>query len=298
MSEFPEYELAGIETIARGICIQNGNVLLCKAKGGSSTYLPGGHIEFGETAAQALIREINEEMGVDATTGRLIGVVENSFLQHGKPHAEINLVHVLNLPKGVAAQAKEDWIDFEWWPVERLGEANLLPAEMGRIVGELAGRSPAISTRRPDRALSREEALAILDRVETATVSLVTEDGPYGFPISPVCINGKLYFHSAMEGRKVEALQRDARVWISAFTDVQAATDKFTTYFESAMAWGILEHVENPAEVRMALKALCEKFTPTNMPDFDHALARSLSRTAVYALKLDNVSGKAKRRAR
>ena len=298
MSDFPEYELAGIETIARGICIQNGNVLLCKAKGGATTYLPGGHIEFGETARQALVREIQEEMGVDATAGRFVDVVENSFLQHGKPHAEINLVYVLELPEGVAAEALEDWIDFEWWPIDEIENANLLPGAMVKIVERVAGCSPAVPTRRADRALPREEALAVLARAETATVSVITEEGPYGFPISPVCVNGKLYFHSAMEGRKVDALAKDPRVWISAFTDVQAATDKFTTYFESAMAWGVLERVNDPEEMRIALKALCEKFTPTNMPDFDNALARSLFRTAVFALKLDNVSGKAKRRCR
>ena len=35
--EFPEYELAGIETIARGVCVKEGKLLLCRAKGGSST---------------------------------------------------------------------------------------------------------------------------------------------------------------------------------------------------------------------------------------------------------------------
>ena len=56
-----EYELAGIEVIARGVCVAGGRVLLCRAKGGSSTYLPGGHVEFGETGREALVREMREE---------------------------------------------------------------------------------------------------------------------------------------------------------------------------------------------------------------------------------------------
>ena len=150
--------------------------------------------------------------------------------------------------------------------------------------------------RRRDRELTRDEALAILSRAEVATVSVVTADGPYGFPVSPVVVDGTLYFHSATEGRKIRALASDSRVWISAFTDVVAATDKFTTYFESAMAWGELRRVADPGEARRALEALCRKFTPSNMADFDNALARSLPATAVYALRLDHVSGKAKRR--
>ena len=134
MAEYPEYELAGIETIARGICIQNGKVLLCRAKGGATTYLPGGHIEFGEKGCEALAREMREEMGVDAAVGKMAGVVENQFIQHGKPHAEINLVYSMTLPAGTAAEAKEDWIAFEWRALEDLDGANLLPAEMVPLI--------------------------------------------------------------------------------------------------------------------------------------------------------------------
>jgi ADP-ribose pyrophosphatase YjhB (NUDIX family) len=130
-----EYELAGIETIARGVAIIDGEVLLCRAKGGRSSYLPGGHIEFGETAREALVREIREEMGVEATTGRFLGAVENSFMQHGKPHAEINLVFELKFATVPAAEAKEDWIEFEWRRLEELGDANLLP-EAFRVLSE------------------------------------------------------------------------------------------------------------------------------------------------------------------
>ena len=140
--EFKEYEFAGIETIARGVCVRDGKLLLCRAKGGSSTYLPGGHIEFGETGRQALVREVKEELGVESSTGAFLGVVENSFLQHGKPHAEINLVYELKLGTGnggledsrigglgelPALQSREAWIEFEWCDLNRLDEANLLP---------------------------------------------------------------------------------------------------------------------------------------------------------------------------
>jgi 8-oxo-dGTP pyrophosphatase MutT (NUDIX family) len=123
-----EYELAGIETIARGVAIVDGSILLCRAKGGKSSYLPGGHIEFGETAREALVREIREELGVEAQTGRFLGAVENSFLQRGRPHAEINLVFELKFAVKPEALAKEDWIEFEWRRLENLEKANLLPS--------------------------------------------------------------------------------------------------------------------------------------------------------------------------
>ena len=138
---FHEYEVSGIENIARGVCVGKGHVLLCRPKNGGYTYLPGGHIEFGEKGAEALRREVREELGLDSTVGELLGVVESSFVQHGKPHAEISLVYRLDvafapdeedgLPR---VPSREDWIEFVWWPVDRLDEANLLPPEMKKHV--------------------------------------------------------------------------------------------------------------------------------------------------------------------
>jgi 8-oxo-dGTP pyrophosphatase MutT (NUDIX family) len=128
-----------IETIARGVCAADGKVLLCRAKGGSSTYLPGGHIEFGETAAEALVREMKEESGLDFRVGKFLGVLENSFLQHGEKHCEINLVYEMSFASGrggaeTAVDALEPWIEFEWRSADDLASANLLPAEISKFI--------------------------------------------------------------------------------------------------------------------------------------------------------------------
>ena len=125
-----------VETIARGVAVRDGKVLLCRAKGGQSTYLPGGHIEFGETGREALVREVKEELGTDSTAGEFLGVVENSFDQHGKRHCEINLVYRLDLASD-AAESQEDWISFEWCDLAELPKANLLPREMGDLLKAL-----------------------------------------------------------------------------------------------------------------------------------------------------------------
>lgn len=117
-----------IETIARGVCVQDDRVLLCRPKGGGRTYLPGGHVEFGESAAQALVREIREEMGVqDVSVRNFLGIVENAFLQDGEPHTEINVVYQMRLPPNTPAVAKEEWIEFEWCPLAEIGDRNVLP---------------------------------------------------------------------------------------------------------------------------------------------------------------------------
>ena len=124
-----------IETIARGVCILNGKVLLCLPKDRSYSYLPGGHIEFGETGREALVREMKEETGLDATAGDLLGIVESSFVQKGEKHCEINLIYEMKIReegrgKREAVQALEDWICFDWVECDKIDSVNLLPPEM------------------------------------------------------------------------------------------------------------------------------------------------------------------------
>ena len=131
-----EYELAGIESIARGVCVKDGKLLLCRAKGGKSTYLPGGHIEFGETGREALVREVREELGVDSSAGVFLGALENSFIQRGSPHAEINLIYELKLADDIdlrEIKSQEDWIEFIWHDISDLESVNLLPVDFRRL---------------------------------------------------------------------------------------------------------------------------------------------------------------------
>jgi 8-oxo-dGTP pyrophosphatase MutT (NUDIX family) len=131
------YENANVEVIARGVCVVDGQLLLCHGKKAALTYLPGGHIEFRETGRQALVREIREEMGREAVAGRFLGCCEHCFMQKGEPHAEINLVFELTVPglvPGAPVEAAEAWIGFRWQPLDQLDAASLEPAPLRTLV--------------------------------------------------------------------------------------------------------------------------------------------------------------------
>lgn len=53
----------------------------------------GGGVEFGETSAQAIRREVREELGLELSDLRLLGVLENLFVYNGKPGHEVVFVY-------------------------------------------------------------------------------------------------------------------------------------------------------------------------------------------------------------
>ncbi|MCE9614042.1 MAG: NUDIX domain-containing protein [Lentisphaerae bacterium] len=126
-----------VEVLARGVCVKDGWLLVCHTAGAGNTYLPGGHIEFQESATVSLEREVREECGVSSRVGRFLGAVEHAFLQKGQPHAEINLVFELEVPSLKAGQtvpSQEGHLDFAWVAVDGLRESTLEPRVLRDLI--------------------------------------------------------------------------------------------------------------------------------------------------------------------
>ena len=124
-----------IELIARGFICRARHVLLCRCLKHGYLYLPGGHVEFGESAADALVREFIEECGLNIQVGSLRAVSEGTFEQKGKRKHEVNLVfhvelmdvHGEQLPP--VASLEED-IDFQWISLDEVAASDVRPRAM------------------------------------------------------------------------------------------------------------------------------------------------------------------------
>ena len=99
--------------------------------------------------------------------------------------------------------------------------------------------------RRKDRKISEDAALTLLNTGEYGVLSLITPEGePYGIPLSYVCCGRSLYFHSAQDGLKMDCFSvfnKASFVVVGKTMPVYAKN--FTTYYESVMVDGVIEHV-------------------------------------------------------
>jgi len=139
-----------IEVIGRGVLTWGDFILLCRNKAGGYTYLPGGHVEFGEPAAVAVAREFEEETGMEVRVGDCLLMHEHIFRQSGRLRHEINLV--FHVEHGETAQAastpppvasREKKISFGWCKRSELASSDLRPPVIaGWLTAVQVGDSP------------------------------------------------------------------------------------------------------------------------------------------------------------
>lgn len=120
-----------IEIIARGALIRGGSVLVCRSTKHGYAYLPGGHVEFGETAETALARELDEECGLRVRAKDCAIVHEHIFEQRGTRRQEYTLVfHMehLGAPEALEeVRSREEDLAFEWMDLASVGDQDLRP---------------------------------------------------------------------------------------------------------------------------------------------------------------------------
>lgn len=130
-----------IELIARGVMRAGSRVLLCRNAKHGYFYLPGGHVEPGESAAEALSREFLEETGLSVRPTHCLLVLEHRFTQRGKPRHEVCVMFHVEHPQAdepPVIESREPDIGFAWVEIDRLGEVDIRPEAIRAWLVKLA----------------------------------------------------------------------------------------------------------------------------------------------------------------
>ncbi|HFI0563943.1 TPA: NUDIX hydrolase [Streptococcus suis] len=126
---------------ATALIIKDGKIFLTKDSKGRY-YTIGGAIEVNEVAADAAVREVKEELGIDSRVNQLAFVVENQFTHEDRDFHNIEF-HFIVEPIG---EMPEEMIEgklkqpCEWIALDNLVNLDVVPAFLAEELPNWSGQ--------------------------------------------------------------------------------------------------------------------------------------------------------------
>ena len=146
--------------------------------------------------------------------------------------------------------------------------------------------------RRSKQLLSMEDTAAVMNRCTNGVLAcLGDEDYPYAVPLSYVYHNGKIYFHSAKTGHKIDAVGKNPKVSFAVVDEDTIVSKEYTTYFRSVIAFGKARIAEGE-EWLEAFKALVEKYSGDQPEEAKAKEIAECKQAYIFAIDVEHITGK------
>ena len=146
--------------------------------------------------------------------------------------------------------------------------------------------------RRKRQKLEPAECEEILRDATSGVLSLVGDGGyPYGVPLSHAYVDGRLVFHGAVKGHKVDAMRADSRASYTVVQQDRVMPEEFTTYFRSVIVFGRMRILEGDEKLA-ALRQLGDAFWPGHEEEREAEIAPRLDHMNVFVMEVEHMSGK------
>ena len=147
--------------------------------------------------------------------------------------------------------------------------------------------------RRKRQQLSNEESIEILQKSTAGTLALLGDENyPYAVPISYVYHEGKLYFHSALSGHKVDAICKCDKASFCVIEQDDVQPKKYTTFFRSVIAFGRIHIIEDEQEKLETARMLGNRYNPNDDESLQKEIESGLSRMVMIRFDIEHLTGK------
>ncbi len=160
----------------------------------------------------------------------------------------------------------------------------------------MANQRQPYHTRHPEKALTDPAELLELARAARfVTLALCRGDEPYLVTVNHALDESGelLYFHCAVQGRKIEFIRANPRVWGQILEDRGYLAGQCDHAYRSVQFAGRAELVEDGAEKRRALELLIDRHEPDPGPVKARLLERDLTKVGVVRVRISDWFGKA-----
>ena len=147
--------------------------------------------------------------------------------------------------------------------------------------------------RRIDRKLDDAQTMELLQRGEYGVLGLIDPEGlPYGVPLNYAIVNGNIYVHAALEGKKLQCVAKNPDACFTVVGVTEVLPDKFSTRYESVIVTGKAAIIEPSVEKDEALLALIRKYSNDFMEKGMAYINSDKNKTVVIRIIPSIVTGK------
>ncbi len=149
-------------------------------------------------------------------------------------------------------------------------------------------------SRRKKNMISDEEAKKLLLQEKRAVLSVNGDDGyPFAFPINYFYEpeSGKIYFHGAKAGHKVDSLKKDDKVCFTVYGNEHYEEGDWAPYLQSVVVFGRCRLIDDIQITEAKVRELAERYYPTT-EEIDAEIAADIKAVQLYEITVEHISGK------
>ncbi len=148
--------------------------------------------------------------------------------------------------------------------------------------------------RRANQQLSNETCIEVMIKNTSGVLAVCDQDkSAYAVPLSYVYHDHKIYFHSALQGHKIDAIKANENVSFCIIDQDKVIAEKYTTHYRSVIVFGKARIVESEEEKEKSILLLCEKYSPeVDKEEMKQEIAKSMAALCMIAIDITHVSGK------
>ena len=149
--------------------------------------------------------------------------------------------------------------------------------------------------RRFKQELNETECKKILKNEVRGVLSVIGDDGyPYGVPVSYAYSDGKIFFHCAREGHKVDAIKNNQKVSFTVIAQDDVIPEKYGTDFASVIAFGKASFVEDPEEMLQSHIPIIEKYSNEYYDGGIEYFNKAKAAMRMVKIDIEHITGKGK----
>ena len=144
--------------------------------------------------------------------------------------------------------------------------------------------------RRINKLMDIELTKEILKNGIDGIFGSISENGyPYTVPVNYIYYNDKIYFHSAIEGHKIDNITQNNKVSFTVISKNEILEEKFTTEYQSVIVFGTAKLIGPDKEV---LLELIRKYSTPYMHKAEEYIKKHKEATQIVEITIEHMTGK------